>query len=198
MTIAGMPTTWQVKTGLGSLETCNTHWNARSIQMWSTYFDSWGTSPAWTPLCGNGESSGQSLQGSGFVQNADNPWAFCRQLVPGFIKRVSMGIVSNSLTSTGSLDGAFQIWLARDGPVNGGGVGDGTPILEKLIFNVPDRFDTTYSEKQFYPVGQGDTVLPLFSGHSYGYVWTTQNDIVPTGSIALSIMTSIMYGGAGS
>ena len=70
--------------------------------------------------------------------------------------------------------------------------------LIKILNGTGHHIHATFRNSIPYINDKDDIVLPLFSGHSYGYVWTTQNDVVPTGSITLSIMTSIMYGGAGS
>ncbi len=182
----GLSPTWQVKTGLGSLETCNTNWNAKAIHHTVVGNQSFSTSPAWIPIF-------PAAAGADLDVTSDSPYAFVRMLVPGFIHRVMLRIQSNGLSS------GFRVYLARDGPVNGGGVGDGTPIKERLIFNIFEKTEPEYNELNKFPSGTpDDTVIPLFGGHSYGYVIETDGDVVPTGNVKFNIFTSVYYGGAGS
>ena len=185
----GLSPTWWTRKGLGSLETCNTHWNAKSIHVTNLDSQSFATSPAWIPIFSPVASADLDITSS-------LPYAFVRMLVPGFIHRSMLRIQSNTLSS------GFTVHLARDGPVAGGGIGDGTPIKENLIFNVKDPNDPEYNNLLKFPTGIGsipdDIVVPLFSGHSYGYLLQTPDDVIPTGEIKFTIMTSVYYGGAGS
>ncbi len=189
MPIVGLSPTWWVKTGLGSLPTCNTHWNAKAIHETIVTNQSFTTSPAWIPLF-------SSLNNQMLDITNENSFAFCRMLVPGFIQRSIMSMHGNTLSS------GFTIHLARDGPVAGGGVGNGTPIQENLIFNVLDITDPEFNAVIKFPTGIGpipdDIMVPLFSGHSYGFLVQTPDDVIPTGTTRFNIMTSVYYGGAGS
>lgn len=185
---------WWVKSsgGTQSLPTCNTLWNGKSIHL-SVVDGSFSESPAWIAINHSGHG------GSPLNTTSTTPHAFCRQISPGFIHRAMLRINSNSLT--GDDGGGFKVYLGLDGPVAAGDIGDGTPIKKQLIFNVLDRFDPGYNQLVKFPTGAGgvdDTVLPLFSGHSYGYIIETTNDEVLTGTIKFSILTSIYYGGAGA
>jgi hypothetical protein len=94
----------------------------------------------------------------------------------------------------------FKVYLGRDGPVNGGGIGNGTPIKEQLIFDVINTAQQPSTNNYFFPPTAGpidDAVLPLYAGHSYGYIWETKDDVVPTGLLEANIMTDIVYGGGG-
>lgn len=187
------PTWWKrTNNKVQSEPTCDTWWNGKAIHHTVVPTQSFSTSPAWVPMFASADTSALNTTDT-------SPSAFCRMIVPGHIHRIILTIQSNSL------DMGFKVYIGRDGPVNGGGIGTGTPVREQLVFTVPQLSEPGYptANPHFrFPTGQGqtddDTVIPLFSGHSYGYIIETEDDEIPANTVGFSIMTSVYYGAAGS
>ncbi len=185
----GLSSTWWVKKAdVGSLPTCDHVASSKSVQVFSVpdlpY--SWTDSPAYIPIADNGNYGGANT----VSDSETTPWAFHLNLFPGFLSTAQLYISQNTLSS------GFEVWLARDGPTQGDT--SATPVDVKRIFNIPIKTDSEYNVNNKYPlVGEGD-VVPMFGGHSYGYVLRTDGDVVPTGTFKFTIWTAIYYGGAGS
>ena len=179
----GISPTWWKQGGFGSLSTCDHIANSKSTQVFFMVNSTCTDSPAYIPIADNGNGAAV------LADNRQTPWPFHHNLFPGFYRRASMHINTNSLSS------GFQLWLARDGPTQGRT--SAVPVKLKKIFDIPLRTEPEYTTNNFFP-NKGSALIPMFSGRDYGYMLTTEGDVLPSGSIQFSIWTSIYYGGAGS
>jgi len=191
MPIVGLSPTWTVKKGLGSLPTCDIIWNAKTT-LWnnSGLPRTWTTEPAYEGFQSQVEQELDSTLDTARV----NPYPFTIMPSPGLLSKSILFLDTNSMSV------GFQILLGRDGPTVG--ATSNVAIEERLIFNIPPKSDPAYptSKKFLFPSGtsSGDTVVPLFGGHSYGFIFKSLDGEIPSGSLDWSISTVFHFGGAGS
>jgi len=191
MTIAGMPTTWQVKTGsIGNLPTCDVLWSSKSVMFFHTLLNSnstWRDNPAYIPFQFI-DIGGASIP---FIDDATNPWGFTRWLSPATFKRGTLYVNESS-----NWDIPFKVYLAEDGPVIDGGI-TGGPIKKRQIYHFKISTDPERRRNMIYDGPD----IQMFSGHSYGYLFELDDPVpsLPTTKQLFIDMTSVIYfGGAGN
>ena len=179
----GLSPTWQVKTAsVGNLPTCNHIASSKSVQtFFHTQSASFTDDPAYITIASDGDPEDPNT----FKDDKTRPRSFIVNLWPGVLKNCRMRISSNTLNKE------FGVWLARDGLDT---LGHTNPaVLVKQLFLVHEK-----NEPEYTPNPGFDGFVQMFSGHSYAIALASTDGVAPTGSIRMSIATSIYYGGAGS
>ena len=182
--------TWWVRSGEGSLDTCNTLWNAKTT-LWQYKTDpaTWTHNPAYEPFNNKGYTETNPDK---FVNNNQKPFPFCLMPSPGRLRKSYLQITSNSMSV------GFKVYLGRDGPI----ITDtsATPTKNYLLFDVPEKTDPSYTTTYKFPSGASSVDsanIPLWGGRSYGFIFEADNaPTAPSGSLTYSIGTVIYFGGA--
>lgn len=176
--------------GIGNLPVCDVTWSTKTTN-WNHHQAgvTWIDNPSYEPfnMKDDDPSSANNL-----VRTRSDPYSFAR--LPSFatFKRAKLRLSSNSMVE------GFKIYLARDGPEENDL--SKVPVKVKLLFNVPEKTDPEYptSGNFSFPLND-DTSIPMFSGHSYAYLWETlDTSTIPTGSLTYSLVSKLHFGGAGT
>jgi len=176
------PTWWKRKGDIGNLPVCDHIASSKSVQ---TFFHTQSASfiddPAYITIASDGKPEDDNT----FKDNKTRPRSFAVNVFPGVLINCRMRISSNSLNK------GFGLWLARDGLDT---LGHTNPaVLVKQLFFVHEKTEPEYTVNPSF-----EGFVQMFSGHSHALALATTDGVLPTGSIRISVATSIYYGGAGS
>ncbi len=189
MPVGLSPTWWVKKREIQSLPTCDHIWNGKAV-----FFNNFHETKTWTDEPAFEPFTEDRSQDGNLVDDNQNPYPFVIMPVPGVIRRAVLHIHSNSMTVP------FEIWLGRDGPTDVSR--SNVPVEVKRLFRIPEKTDPSYPNSGTFKFPGGDsgtsTILPLFGGHSYGWIFKTPTGILPSGSIQISLSVAITFGGGGS